>query len=323
MPSTPLARALAALFNVVRGALIGIAEIIPGVSGGTIALIIGVYRALIDSAGHLVRGVVAAVADGVRRRGQSRSREHLSQVQWGVVLPVAVGMFTAVFLGAKLLAPLIEEHPELARALFAGLIATSLIVPIRMVGGRWRAVEWLGAAIAAGIAFAFASIPAAAPTDPPLILVALAAAVAVCALVLPGVSGSFLLLVVGMYAPTLDAVNDRDFAYLGTFVLGAIVGLSLFVSGLQWLLDHRRRITLAVMTGLMVGSLRALWPWQTEEGEVLPPGDVPAALVAFVVGVAIVAVLLLVESRLVRRRTMEGTDALHPETGEIKTQDLR
>lgn len=323
MPSTPLPRLVAALFNIVRGALIGVAEIIPGVSGGTIALIVGVYRTLIDSAGHLVRGVVNWVVDGIRRRGQGRSRLHFSQVQWGVVLPVIVGMFTAVILGAKLLAPLIDEHPELARAVFAGLIATSLIVPIRMVGGRWRAIEWLAAIVAAALAFAFSSIPTADPVDPPLLLVALAAAFAVCALVLPGVSGSFLLLVVGMYAPTLDAVNDRDFIYLGTFVLGAIIGLSLFVSGLQWLLDHRRRITLAVMTGLMVGSLRALWPWQGDEGEVLPPGDVPAAALAFAIGVLIVVVLLVVESFLVRRREVEGTDVLHPTSTDVTSDDIR
>lgn len=322
MPSS-LARAFAVIFNILRGALIGIVEIIPGVSGGTIALIIGLYRTLIDSAGHLVRGVVRAVTDGIGRRGQARSREHFRQVQWGVVLPVLLGMATAVLIGARMLAPLIEDNPEIAKALFAGLIATSLIVPARMVGGRWRLREWIAAAVAAAAAFGFSAIPTADPVDPPLILVALAAAVAVCALVLPGVSGSFLLLVVGMYAPTLDALNERNLAYIGTFILGAIIGLSLFVSGLQWLLDHRRRMTLAIMTGLMVGSLRALWPWQTEDGQVLPPGDVPSAVIAFVIGVVIVAVLLVVESVLVRRRAVEGTDTLHPTDADVTTDDLR
>lgn len=324
MPSA-LSRTFALIFNAIRGALIGIAEIIPGVSGGTIALIVGVYRALIESAGHLVRGIVTLVVDGVRRRGQARSREHFAHVQWAVILPLLVGMFAAVFLGAMLLAPLIDEHPEIARALFAGLIVTSLIVPIRMVGGRWRSTEWIGAIIAAAAAFALAGIPTADPANPPLLLVAVAAAVAVCALVLPGVSGSFILLVVGMYQPTLQAVNDRDLVYLGTFAVGAIIGLSLFVSGLQWLLENRRRITLAVMTGLMVGSLRALWPWQSESGAAEAPGagDVPAAVIAFVVGVLIVAVLLLVESMLVRRRSLEGTDVLDPAPSDVETDEIR
>src|SRR5690606_20909947 len=179
-------------FDVLRGALIGVVEIIPGVSGGTVALIIGLYEALISSAGHLVRGVVRWVADTVKGRGPARAREHFAQVQWRVVLPVGIGMLTAVVLGAAILAPLIDENPEIARALFAGLIATSLIVPIRMVGGRWRAPEYIWAAIAAAAGFALTSIPAADPANPPLIIVALAAAVAACALALPGVSGSFL-----------------------------------------------------------------------------------------------------------------------------------
>lgn len=320
----PLRRVLAALFNLLRGALIGVVEVIPGVSGGTVALIIGVYRTLIDSAGHLIRGVVSAVVDAVRRRGQARSRAHFAGVQWSVVLPVVVGMALAVLTAARMLAPFIEDNPEIARALFAGLIVTSLIVPARMVGGRWGLKEWLLAAAGAVAGFTFSSIPMGEPADPPLILVALAAAVAVCALVVPGVSGSFLLLVLGMYAPTLAALNNRDFAYIGTFILGAVIGLSLFVSLLQWLLDNRRRVTLSIMTGLMAGSLRALWPWQTEEGGALPPGDdVPIAIIAFVAGIVIVAALLIVESRLVWRRALEGTDVLHPSPKDVTTDELR
>jgi len=306
-------KALRLLIDCVRGALIGIAEIIPGVSGGTIALIVGVYGVLIESAGHLVRGVVRGVIDGVRGRGLAAAWVHLAQVQLRVLLPVAFGMVTAVLVGARLLAPVIDAHPEETKALFAGLIVASLIVPIRMVGGRWSGREVL-AAVAAGIlTFGLTSIPSAPTADPNLLIVALAAAVAVCALVLPGVSGSFLLLTVGLYAPTLEALNNRDLAYIGAFILGAVVGLSLFVSGLQWLLAHKHRITLAVMTGLMVGSLRSLWPWQGETGALLPAGDnAGTAVLMFALGLVIVAVLIIVESVLVRRRVVDGDDVLEP-----------
>ena len=132
-------------------------------------------------------------------------------------------------------------------------------------------------------------------------VVVLAGALAVCALVLPGVSGSFLLLSIGMYAPTIRAVNDRDLGYLGALVLGAAVGLGLFVVGLQWLLEHRRRVTLVVMTGLMAGALRALWPWQDEDHHLLPVGDGAgsAALLALV-GAVVVAALMYVHERAVR-----------------------
>jgi putative membrane protein len=303
------------LIDFIRGALIGAVEVIPGVSGGTVALIIGVYETVIDSAEHLVSGVVRSATDGLRRRGMRRAKEHFSRVRWSVILPLLVGMFVAIVVASAVIAPLVETYPVQSRALFAGLIIASLIVPIRMVGKRWKVREVVIAAVVAVVMFLLLGIPAAAPVDPPLWLVLIAAAVAVCALVLPGVSGSFLLVTVGMYAPTLAAVNDRNFTYLGVFVLGAILGLSLFVSGLQWLLKHRHRITLTVMTGLMVGSLRALWPWQTEEGELLAPAaDLPSALGLFVVGIVAVAALIAGESALVRRRRASGDDVLHPDS---------
>ena len=127
------------------------------------------------------------------------------------------------------------------------------------------------------------------------------AAFAVCALVLPGISGSYLLLALGMYAPTLAAVNDRDFGYLGTFVLGAILGLASFVSLLQWLLKHKLKMTMVVMTGLMVGSLRALWPWQSDSGGLLAPeSGFGLELMMFGVGSAIVFTLVVLERRMGR-----------------------
>src|SRR5690554_5600833 len=303
------------LIDFIRGALIGAAEVVPGVSGGTVALIIGVYETVIDSAEHLVSGIVRTVTDGIRKRGMARARAHFRQVRWSVILPLLVGMFVAIIVASAVIAPLVENYPVQSRALFAGLIAASLIVPIRMVGKRWKVHEIAVATLVAIVTFLLLGIPAAEPVDPPMWLVLVAAAVAVCALVLPGVSGSFLLITVGMYAPTLAAVNERDFAYLGVFILGAILGLSLFVSGLQWLLKHRHRITLAVMTGLMVGSLRALWPWQTEQGQLLAPtADVGSAVLLFVIGIVVVAALIAGESALVRRRRASGDDVLHPQT---------
>ncbi|WP_375000343.1 DUF368 domain-containing protein [Aeromicrobium sp. CTD01-1L150] len=301
------------LIDLFRGAFIGVAEILPGVSGGTIALIVGVYEILIDSAGNLVRGIVRAVVDLPRGRGLGRAGEHFAAVQWRVLLPIGIGMMAAILVGARIVAPLVEDHPVFARALFAGLILVSLAVPARMVGGRWTRREWAVAGVAGLTSFLLTGLPAFDPSDPPLWLVSMAAAFAVCALVLPGVSGSFILVTVGLYEPTLAALNERDLGYVGVFMLGAILGLGLFVQVLRWLLMHRRRITLALMTGLMAGSLRSLWPWQGEDNELLAPGeDVLAVLGFFVIGMVSVAMLLAVESFLVRRRLTSGEDTLHP-----------
>jgi putative membrane protein len=286
----------------VRGVLIGAAEVVPGVSGGTIALIVGVYETIIRSAGHLVRAAVGLVLLALGRGRDGAVRRHAREVRWDALVPIGIGMLAAVVIGAAVLEPVLEEYPVQARALFAGLIVASLVVPARMVGGRWTGREVAVGLLAASVAFLLTGIPPAANQDPTALVVFGAAAVAVCALVLPGVSGSFLLLTVGLYEPTLAAVNDRDLGYLGVFVLGAIFGLGAFVAGLQWLLEHRHRITLVVMTGLMAGSLRALWPWQDDDRGLLPPGESVGAVVGlFAVGLAVVLTLVLVEHRVQAR----------------------
>lgn len=279
------------VLDFLRGSLIGVAEIVPGVSGGTIALIVGVYHSIIRSASGVVRGIIGVVVPSLRKNAP------WSDMEWARIIPLLIGMFLAIFVAAWLLEPILTSYPVQARAVFAGLIAMSLIVPITMVGSRWRANDVLLAALAAAVSFALVGLPSLTVSEPSLLWVAPAAALAVCALVLPGVSGSFLLLVLGMYEPTISAVNDRDFAYLGVFVAGAIIGLGSFVVVLQWLLTNRRQITLVVMTGLMVGSLRALWPWQGESRELLAPdlATLPSAVVLFVGGALVVAVLLVIE----------------------------
>jgi putative membrane protein len=280
-------------FNFVRGALIGIAEIIPGVSGGTIALITGVYTRIITSASNAVRGFLLLFGFSKTKFVESGSR--FKSMSWSLLIPLVIGMVLAIFLAAGVVEPLLEQYPSLTRALFAGLIVASLIVPIRLSGASWKILDYFVAALAAVAAFALTSIPRAVDADPGFFVIVASAAVAVCALVLPGVSGSYLLLALGMYAPTLAAVNEQDFGYLGTFVLGAILGLAAFVSALQWLLEHKRKLTLVVMTGLMVGSLRALWPWQSEAGELLPATDFLFEILAFTVGLLFVAAMIWFE----------------------------
>lgn len=282
--------------HLVRGSLIGTAEVIPGVSGGTVALVTGVYDALIGSADHLVSAARMLATDLPGGRGLARAKEQLRQVSWSVVLPVGVGMVVAFVVGARLLEPVLTHHPVSSRAVFAGLILASILVPLRAIGGTLRVAEVLLLLAAALAAATLTGFPPATAVDPPLPVVALAAACAVCVLVLPGVSGSFLLLTVGLYQPTIAAVNDRDATYLLVFALGAVVGLSLFVKGLQWLLTHRRRLTLAVMTGLMAGSLRALWPWQGDDRQLQAPGgDVVPIVALTAAGVAVVLILIAAE----------------------------
>ena len=289
-----------AVINLIRGALMGVAEVIPGVSGGTVALIVGIYRTLINAIADFVLAArqLLGLAPG-RASGAGRT---LRALPWPLLIMVGIGMGIALVLGARFIEPLLETHPVQMRALFFGLVLAGIYVPAHMViraGGKWRTADYVVALVFAVLLFMLTGLPPATVVDPSLIAVYLSAAVAICALVLPGISGSFLLLTLGMYEPTISAVNDRNFGYLAVFALGAITGLALFVSLLKWLLAHRTRITLVIVTGLMVGSLRALWPWQEDDRTLLAPsGDVLPVLLLLFAGIAVVVGLIIAERKL-------------------------
>lgn len=300
------------LLNALRGALIGMAELLPGISGGTIALITGVYERLIDSASAVVSAVKRLVFGPDRRAGFG---EEIRRVEWMLIVPVIVGMGAMVLTLAGFIEGLVSANAEMARGLFFGLVAASIMVPLQLIPRARRSVgaRLGGAAVfalaAAGAFFSVEFAAGAIEVEPPLWVVFFAAMVAVCALVLPGVSGSFFLLAIGLYSPTLIAVDERDLTYLAVFAAGALVGLVTIVRLMKWLLDNHRRLTLLAMAGLMLGSLRALWPWQTlpagEDhgvGTLTTPYDpIWGPVVLAVVGAALVVVLVAVERRLQRQ----------------------
>ncbi|MDN4482350.1 DUF368 domain-containing protein [Demequina lignilytica] len=307
-----------AALDVVRGALIGTAETVPGVSGGTVALMTGVYETLLTSAGHAIAGIREGAVDLVRGRGFARARSQFANVRWAVLLPVLIGMGIALVSMAHVMETLVTEHPETMRGFFLGLVLASLAVPYRHATassaprrgpGRLGAREWAIAAAAAVVVAVILSLPVAQLEPAPYVLVP-AGAIAVSALVLPGLSGSFLLLTMGLYEPTLEALNDRDLGYLAQFALGAVIGLVSIVKLLQWLLEHHRRLTLVILTGVMAGSLVALWPWQDDSrGYLAPTGNVAGPLLAALGGFAIVVIVLIAEHRLLARREAHGAEA--------------
>jgi putative membrane protein len=302
--------------NLVRGALIGVVETVPGVSGGTVALVVGIYHDLIDSASHLISALRIAVTGPERGIGV---RQQLGLVRWRVVLPVLLGMVVAVFAVAGPMADAVDAYPVQTRALFFGMVLASVAVPVRMVLHdlerrralaavdddvshlRLRPWHLTAGAVAAIGTFVLVSLPPTSVQAHPAVIVP-AAAVAVSALVLPGLSGSFLLLTFGLYEPTLRAVDERDLAYLALFMLGMVIGLAVVVKALKWLLEHWHILTLTVLTGVMAGGLRVLWPWQDEQ-RVLhgPGGDLGPAIGLASVGFLVVAALVVLDSWMLRR----------------------
>ena len=290
--------------NLIRGGLIGVAETIPGVSGGTIALVTGIYSRLIAAAKHLTD-----VAKALLTRGDVKGE--LRKIDWWLLIAVGVGAVIVVALIAGIMKNFVIDHTVTAYSLFMGMIFASVAVPFMEIAPgtfvtraqKARAVVLF--VVGAAVAFTITSLPRAEFDSPPLILVFVAAAIAVCALVLPGVSGSFFLLVMGLYTTTLAAVDERNITYLAVFAAGALIGLVSFVRLLEWALENHHATVMVMAAGLLLGSTRALWPWQgsNDEGEpngqALPIGDDwPMAVGLFVLGAVVVGAVALVQRRM-------------------------
>lgn len=282
----------------------GGADVIPGVSGGTVALIVGIYEALVGSIRSLASAAVRLV-----RGDLAGARRHAAAVHWRLVLPLGIGIAVALGIGAAIIPSLLENYPAQTSAVFFGLIAGSLIVPWRRVRTRTRREVGI-AVVMATVAFVVVGLPPQTISDPPLIGVFGAATIAICAMILPGVSGSFLLLVMGVYEPTLAAVRDLNLLYLTVFASGAVIGLGMFSRLLGYLLEEHQSVTMAALIGLMAGSLRALWPWLDEDrGLLAPPADLAEVAVVAALAVAgFAAVRLLIHSGERKHRARERAE---------------
>lgn len=277
-------------------------ETIPGISGGTVALVVGIYQQLIESASALIRWGISLV------RGRSdEARQYWEQVSWRLLIPLGIGMVAAVFTVAGPVADLVETYPEQMRSLFFGMVAASVLVPLLMVRDDvqyqrkalgWRHL-WLFIA-GAVITFGILSLPGTTTLEPHWYIVMPAAAIAVSALVLPGLSGSLILLTVGLYEPTLRAVEALDVGYLAVFMAGLILGAIVIVQLMKWLLDHHHAVTLLILSGVMIGALRALWPYQNEDGSLQPLGEaVGLNVLLALLGAAVVIVMIMLDLSLI------------------------
>lgn len=308
----------------VGGAFMGAAEVVPGVSGGTIALVFGIYDRLI---GALSEG--AATIGMVLRGRATEAWARARTIPWAFLVALVVGMGTAIVALSGVLEHLLETRAMAMSALFAGLVAGSVVLARRELRHPLAGRPLVVAVVVAVVTFAALGVTPGRIADPALPLYFGAAAVAICAMVLPGISGSFILLLLGMYAPVLAAVNDRDLVVLATFAAGAATGLALFSSWLHTTLRRHHDATLAVLLGLMAGSLRVLWPWPAGPEGVgdarlgMPVGDeVALAVGAFVVGVAAVVAIARVgdatvvddpvDGRPARPHVDDATDATTP-----------
>ena len=243
-----------------RGVAMGAADVVPGVSGGTIAVVLGIYERLLAA----IRGIAGAA--GVLLKGDWRGvRPRLEAVDWWLMVPLLTGILGTVGLLASVIETQLEERAETMAGLFCGLVAASAVAACRLF--HWRGLAPAAVmAVSAAATFALLGLQSGPVADPSLPVLAGAGAVAVCAMILPGISGSFLLLMLGMYGAVIGAVTDLLLVDLVVLAAGAAVGLALFSTLLGRLLERARDTVMAVLLGLMAGSLRVLWPWPNGVG---------------------------------------------------------
>jgi putative membrane protein len=253
-----------------RGLLMGAADVVPGVSGGTLALILGIYTSFIDALGSLnLRWLRPLLLAAVAKRGERRARWrevrlHVLTIHWRFLISLGAGIVTAIGLGSMVIPRLLETHRSETLAVFFGLILASVPLPARMVP-RWGGAEGVACAAACAFAFWVTGLPALQLTHA-LWMVYLSGVIGICAMVLPGVSGSFILLVLGQYAYIIGSIPERRFHVLAIFSLGTLTGLLTFTRVLRHLLHKHAAPTLAALTGFMAGALRAVWPFQEPHG---------------------------------------------------------
>jgi putative membrane protein len=264
---------------ILKGMAMGMAEVVPGVSGGTIAFITGIYERLLETIKNVLGPEVwrSLGQNGLAAAWQRANGAFLSCLILGMAGGVVVGVFGITHL--------LENYPILLWAFFFGLIVASAVYIGKQVA-RWRAGEVAGLVIGT-IAAYIVTIASPAQGSTQLGMVFFSGMIAISALILPGISGSFILLLMGMYTiiiPTiktaLKTLSPESLAVLGVFALGCLIGLATFSRVLTWTFRHYHNLTLAVLTGFMLGSLNKIWPWRkpvlglTEEGQLveLQPG---------------------------------------------------
>lgn len=237
----------------VKGFCMGASDVVPGVSGGTMAFILGIYEELIDA-------IKSFDLKGLQFLVTLKFRPLLDRISWQFLLAVGIGILAAIFSLSKLLSWLLQNRPIFIWSFFLGLILASVLSVSRRVEA-WRILTWLclvGGTL--GSYFLVGLVPVATPNDYWFLF--LCGAVAICAMILPGISGSYILVLLGKYQYVLDAVNYRDFLVLGLVAAGACVGIIAFSRILGWLLKNYHDLMVATLTGLMIGSLRKVWPWK-------------------------------------------------------------
>lgn len=277
-----------------KGMAMGAADVVPGVSGGTIAFIAGIYDELINSIKSINMHSLKLLFTG-------KIAAFRKAVNGNFLFALLLGIAISVFSLAKLITYLLLNEPVLVWSFFFGLVlASTWFVTKDIKGWNWKTVAgFVGGAV---IAY-YITVATPAETSTNLMFIFLCGAIAICAMILPGISGSFILVLLGKYFYVMEAVKTLDLVVLGVFAFGAALGITSFSRVLSYALKNFRNITLSVLSGFMLGSLNKVWPWKEVEKlvsdghevmiehNIAPNTEVAEAVVLILIGFILVYVL--------------------------------
>lgn len=241
------------LLLILRGCAMGAADVVPGVSGGTIAFITGIYEELIDS----IKGIDL---QAVKLLLKLKFADFWKKVNGNFLLSVVLGIAISIFSLAKLMTWLLEHQPIYIWSFFFGLIIASSVLVAKEIK-QWNIFTVIS--LIAGVCAAY-TITVMTPAETPNTwwFIILSGAIAICAMILPGISGAFILLLMGKYSYILGAVSSLNIGVILLFIVGAVAGIISFSHLLSWLLKNYHTLTVSLLTGFMVGSLNKVWPWK-------------------------------------------------------------
>lgn len=231
----------------------GAADVVPGVSGGTIAFISGIYEELISS----LNNINLSLFKTLKSNGLSAAWK---QLNGSFLIALFIGIGISILSLAKLMHWLLINKPILLWSFFFGLVVASILFVGKQIS-KWNLGAVVLFILGALIAYYISILPPLGTNESSWFLF-IAGAVAICAMILPGISGAFILVLLGAYQPVLEAVNNRDLKTIAIIGAGAIIGLLSFSKLLKWLFSHYRNATLALLTGFILGSLNKIWPWK-------------------------------------------------------------
>ena len=278
-----------------KGFLMGAANVVPGVSGGTMALITGIYKEIIEALNSLME------KETWKSLLRGDFRTFWRQVHGTFLLWLAIGVVLSVFTLAKLMTYVLANHPVQTWAFFFGLIVASAVLMFRDIKG-WGVKEGLFTVLGVALGLVICTL---SPTQTPdsWLFIFLCGAIAVCTMILPGISGSFILVILGKYDFIMQAVAELNWPVLVVFALGCVVGILAFSKFLHWLLGRFEKQTMLVLLGFVLGSLVKVWPWANDSVKALPEPHYGAAALWCLLGILVVLGIELLATRSAARRS--------------------